>query len=63
MQPTECAICSVRSYRGHFCHGAGAVRARCKFWVYPGTPLIIATIKRLQKRTKTTQKPLGLIGN
>ena len=45
--------------------GTGAtVQARSIFWAYPGTLLlIIATIKRIQERTKTTEKPLGLIGN
>ena len=50
--------------RGHSCHGVCVVRVQCKLWVFLGTlPLITATIKRLQERTKTAQKPLGFIGN
>jgi hypothetical protein len=33
------------------------VRTRCKPWVY------LEPSKGLQERTKTTQKPLGFIGN
>ena len=46
--------------RGRCCHGVGAVRARCKHWVYLGPlPVIIATIKRLPGKNKNYPEAFG----